>query len=93
MAKKLLNVRLTEEDAQIVARLKARGVSMTALLRRALRTEDARASQQPIDTELLLSDILARYPTPPSEQARERPDATDRHAVKRYVQKRLRRGR
>jgi lambda repressor-like predicted transcriptional regulator len=89
MASRLLNVRLTPEDERIVARLKARGISISALMRRALRAEDLQGRSRPPEAEQLIADILALYPTP-AETGRQRTDATDRTAVRKHIQKRLR---
>ena len=89
MASRLLNVRLTPEDERIVARLKARGVSISALMRRALRAEDLLGRSRPPQAEQLVVEILARYPTP-ADAGRQLTDATDRTAVRKHIQKRLR---
>lgn len=89
MASRLLNVRLTPEDQRIVARLKARGVSISALMRRALRAEDLHGRPRPPQAEQLVEEILARHPTP-ADAGQQRTDATDRTAVREHIQKRLR---
>lgn len=89
MAARLLNVRLTPEDQRIVERLKARGVSISEIMRRALRTEDEQAAPTRVDPEALVAELQATHPTP-AKAKRSAIDATDRHAVRKHVQARLR---
>ena len=89
MASRLLNVRLSPADEQIVARLKARGISLSEVMRRALRAEETQATGQSVDPEALVADMLATYPTPKGARAGAI-RATDRHAVRKHIQARLR---
>jgi hypothetical protein len=90
MASRLLNVRLTEEDQVLARELKARGVSISEVVRRALRTEAASYAATPKDAGMLIAEMIERYPTPDEPTSSERPKTTDRVAVRRYVAARLR---
>lgn len=89
MGSRLLNVRLGPEDERLVQQLRARGVSISAVVRRALRVEAANTAGAPVDTEQLLDDILAEHPTPATSR-RKRPTTTDRRAVREHIRRRLR---
>ncbi len=89
MASRLLNVRLTPEDERAVAQLRARGVSISEIMRRALRAEVSRNEHIQVDAESLVAELQARFPTPSKPSAR-RVDATDREAVREHIKKRLR---
>lgn len=89
MASRLLNVRLTPEDERAVAQLRARGVSISEIMRRALRAEVARNEHIQVDAESLVAELQARFPTP-SKPSSRRVDATDRDAVREHIKKRLR---
>lgn len=89
MSSRLFNVRLSPEDAQLVERLRARGISLSEVMRRAIRAEAGELNDQPVDADALIGDLLTQFPTP-AGAARRRPDATDRHAVRAHIRKRLR---
>ncbi len=89
MGSRLINVRLTPEDERMVARLKARGVSISEVMRRALRAEAGQPDERSVDSELLVADMLAAYPTP-KNAPRRAVRASDRHAVRKHIQSRLR---
>jgi hypothetical protein len=90
MAKEqLLNVRLAPDDAQAVRRLREHGISISAVVRRALHDEVKKLDKEPVDVDHLVAEMLRRYPTPPGHEP-DRPDARDRHAVNEYVRKKLR---
>lgn len=89
MANRLLNVRLTPEDERNVAQLRARGISISELMRRALRVEALKSSESPVDAKQLIVDMIALHPTPKAATQRK-VDATDRGAVRRHIQARLR---
>lgn len=90
MGSRLLNVRLDDEDANIARRLRARGVSISAVVRRALRDEAKKLAAEPVDSSKLLDELLSRYPTPQGAPP-VRPRATDRDAVREHIAKKLRR--
>jgi hypothetical protein len=85
----LLNVRLTEEDAHLVRKLKEQGVSISDVVRAAIR-ERAAAGVVPDDTDAVLREMRERFPLSSSPS---RVDATDRRAVQRYIRRKLRRAR
>jgi post-segregation antitoxin (ccd killing protein) len=89
MASRLLNVRLAPEDERLAQELRARGVSISDVVRRAIRSEARRVKAEPLAVDGLLEDIIARYPTP-NAPARKRPDAADRRAVGAHIRARLR---
>jgi hypothetical protein len=88
VASKLLNVRIGPEDERLARELRARGVSISALVRRALRMELQRMTAEPVDTDQLLDDIIARHPAPPGDR-RKPIDTTDRLAVRKQIRRRL----
>jgi Arc/MetJ-type ribon-helix-helix transcriptional regulator len=86
---KLVNVRLDEEDARAVARLRAKGISLSDVVRRAVRAEDQRTTKKEGRSEQIVAEALARFPTPRNAPL---PIAVlDRRAVQRLVRSRLRR--
>jgi len=88
---KLVNVRLNEEDARIVARLRAKGISLSEVVRRALRAED-RVAMHKVDSTRTIDEMLATFPTPNGVEG-PRVSAADRRAVQKLVRSRLRRAR
>src|SRR5262249_21316729 len=87
---RLLNVRLGDDDARLVRRLRDRGVSISDVVRGAIRAEANRLSpRHPRDPDALLRDIRERYPSPSSP---EKPAvrSTDRRAVQRLIRSQLR---
>lgn len=89
MPSRLLNVRLGPDDERIVRQLRTRGVSISDLVRRALRAEGDKAAMERPDISRVFEEMLSRYPTPPGVPSR-RPKTTDRRAVSTYIRKRLR---
>ncbi len=65
----LLNVRLTEDDARLVRTLRARGIVISDLVRRAIRAAAASASP-PGDSDAILTEMIAQIPLPPRRQIR-----------------------
>jgi negative regulator of replication initiation len=90
MGSRLLNVRLDVEDANIARQLRARGVSISDVVRRALRNEAKKLAAEPIDSSQLLDELLLRHPTPKGP-APARPSATDRVALRKHIASKLRR--
>jgi Arc/MetJ-type ribon-helix-helix transcriptional regulator len=89
MANRLLNVRLTSEDERIAKRLRARGLSISDIVRRALREAAATAENTRIEPAELEAEMLRRYPTPAAGPS-ERPDTLDRRAVREHIRAKLR---
>jgi post-segregation antitoxin (ccd killing protein) len=87
---KLLNVRLAPEDARAVARLRAKGVSISHLVRQAIRAEDAQASRAAPEVDEVLATMLARHPTPDGSVA-PGVNAADRKQVAQLIRSRLKR--
>jgi hypothetical protein len=89
---RLLNVRLDDDDSRLVRRLRERGVSISELIRGAIRAEARRAPKpEPLDVDALLADIQRQYPTPSGAEARPRIDTTNRREVQELIRRRLRR--
>jgi Arc/MetJ-type ribon-helix-helix transcriptional regulator len=86
---KLVNVRLDEEDARAVARLRAKGISLSDVVRRAVRAEDQRTCSKERQSEQIVAEALARFPTP--RKAPRQVSALDRRAVQQLIRSRLRR--
>lgn len=89
MTGRLLNVRLTAEDEHLVKQLRDRGVSLSELVRQALRDAASRAEAAPRDPSEIEAEMLRLYPTPPGAKA-SRPDSRDRRAVRAHIQQKLR---
>ena len=89
---KLVNVRLSDEDAAKVADLRRQGVQLSEVVREAVRARHLalRPALTAKDVRPLLEEIFARHPLDARD---ERPavDTTDRRAVKALVRRKLRR--
>lgn len=84
---KLLNVRLDDEDARKVARLRQAGVQLSRVVREAIRTAYDRQigeRSRRRDPAEIMAEIYAAYPDPPGLPPR-RLDLRDRRAVRRAV--------
>ena len=88
MGNRLLNVRLTAEDERLVNQLRERGVSMSELVRQALRDAAQRVEASPCDPAEIEAEMLRLYPTPPGAKAAG-PDASDRRALRDHIRKKL----
>lgn len=89
MGNRLLNVRLTPEDELLAKRLRARGLSISEIVRRALREAAASADNPRVEPAELEAEMLRRYPTPAAGPA-PRPDTRDRRAVREHIRSKLR---
>jgi hypothetical protein len=89
MAGRLLNVRLTPEDERLVKQLRARGVSLSALVRRALQDAAEHLDNARFDPAAFEAEMFRLYPTPPGTST-VRPDTLDRSAVREHIRKKLR---
>ncbi len=87
---KLVNVRLSDEDAAKVADLRQQGVELSEVVREAVRARHLalRPPLRPGDVRPLLDAIYARHPLE-VEQERSTVDTTDRRAVRQLVRKKL----
>jgi len=89
---RLLNVRLDDQDARLVRRLRDRGISISNLVRGAIRTEaNALETKAPPDTGALIAEIRRRFPTPAAAHKSPRIDSTQRRQVQGLVREKLRR--
>jgi hypothetical protein len=89
-----LNVRLTEEEARMAAKLRKAGVQISALVREAIRLEYERRIEQQRDVipSTLVRDILQEFPDPADLPPRGF-STTDRRAARRHIAERLSRRR
>jgi hypothetical protein len=89
---RLLNVRLDDHDSRLVQQLRERGVSISDLVRGAIRAEARRApTPGPLDVDALVAEIEGQYPTPPEAKKRRRIDTTNRREVQELIRRKLRR--
>ena len=85
----LLNVRLGEDDARLARGLRESGVSISELVREALRAEARRREAlNAFDVDAVLAEMIEAHPTP-ARARRQRPTARDRHAVKATIRAKL----
>lgn len=91
---KLVNVRLSEEDAAKVADLRRQGVELSEVVREAVRARHLalRPPLGPGDVRPMLEAIYARHPLD-DEHERPEVDTTDRHAVRELIRRKLQRRR
>ena len=89
MGNRLLNVRLTPEDELLAKRLRARGLSISEIVRRALREAAASTDNNRVEPAELEAEMLRRYPTPAAGPT-PRPDSLDRRAVREHIRSKLR---
>lgn len=90
---RLLNVRLSPEDARRVAALRRAGVAISQLVRDAIRAEHGRRAGGRGRRETasdVMRRIYAEHPDPPGLTRRSY-DLRDRQAVRRELARRLRR--
>jgi hypothetical protein len=90
MGSRVINVRLGPEDERVARKLRARGISISEIVRRALHAEARKTADLPTDTASVLDEIIERYPTPSSGLRRQRPNTLNRHAVREHIEQRLR---
>lgn len=89
MGARLINVRLAAEDERLVRELQARGISISDVVRRALRAEAAAIEPTAIDARGLIADLISEFPAPSGSGRRRRPRTTDRRAVRKHIAARL----
>lgn len=89
---KLVNVRLSEDDAAKAADLQRAGVELSTLVREAVRARHL-VLEAPLDRAGVRELLRGIYERHPLDEADERidVDARDRRAVRRLVRARLRR--
>ena len=83
-----MNVRLDERDARAAARLRAKGISLSDVVRSALRAEDQRRSMRK-DADEVVAQMMERFPTP-EDATRSRVSPLDRQGVQKLIRSRLR---
>jgi hypothetical protein len=89
---RLLNVRLDDNDSRLVQRLRERGISISELVRGAIRAEARRAPEsEPLDVDALVAEIQMQYPAPPGAKRARRIDTTNRREVQELIRRKLRR--
>lgn len=89
MAKSLINVRLDPDDVLLARKLRARGISISDVVRRALRAEARKLDAEPVDVDSVLADMMRLYPTPPDFEEPALPDTRDRRAVREHIRAKL----
>jgi hypothetical protein len=92
---KLLNVRLSPEDARRAAALRKDGVAVSRIVREAIRTAyDRRAGRRGGGqrASAIMAQIYREHPDAPG-RPRTAPDLRDRRAVRRAIRARLARRR
>ncbi|MGV3619817.1 MAG: hypothetical protein ACO1OB_03310 [Archangium sp.] len=82
----LLNVRLTEDEEKIVRNLRRAKVNVSALVRRAIRQEGARAEPKNRKRSESLNEALQKFPTPGGFRPAH-PDLSDRKALADFMRK------
>jgi hypothetical protein len=88
---RLLNVRIGADDERLVKQLRDQGVSVSDVVRKAIREEAARMTVMADERRGdLLGEMLARFPTPPGSPTSPRIDTTDRRSVRRAIRRKLR---
>lgn len=88
---RLLNVRLDDDVAQLVRRLRDRGVSISTIVRDAIRAEAKTQVAKPFEPDAMLAEMRARFPRPPGGPAARRTDTADRRQAGRVIKGKLRR--
>ena len=89
---KLVNVRLSDDDAAKVAELQRQGVELSEVVREAVRARHLalRPALTAKDVKPLLEAIFARHPLDPNDMS-PAVDTTDRRAVAKLIRSKLRR--
>jgi len=92
MTSRLINVRLDERRLQRVRRLRAKGISISDLLRDAIdrQYEEITKQRKPRDIESMLQELYAQYPDPADLPPREY-NVHDRRQAKEAISRMLRR--
>jgi hypothetical protein len=89
---RLLNVRIGDEDARLVRSLRDRGISISNVIRGAIRTEAERLHTAGVpDPTALLEEMRDRYPTPVDAASVRRVRSADRKQVQALIREKLRR--
>jgi hypothetical protein len=88
---KLVNVRLSDDDAAKVADLRRHGTELSEIVREAVRARHLalRPPLRPGDVRRMLDALYARHPLD-DEQERPPVDTTDSRAMREHMRKKLR---
>ena len=94
MSAKLVNVRLDERRLERARRLRAKGITLSALVRNAIDREydDLVQSSVRRDVQAIMSAIYSEYPDPPGLRPRDY-DVHDRREARDAISRKLRRKR
>jgi hypothetical protein len=85
---RLLNVRLGDDDARLVRILRDRGVSISTVVRNAIRAEALHKRTGPRDITAILSEMDRLYPTLHPARGQS-VDGTDRKLRQKIIRKKL----
>jgi hypothetical protein len=89
---RLLNVRIGDQDARLVRSLRDRGISISDVVRAAIRAEAERLHKAaPLDPGALLAEMRDRHPTPRAATTEPRIKSAERRQVQALIRARLRR--
>ncbi|HVR64209.1 MAG TPA: hypothetical protein VMU50_20055 [Polyangia bacterium] len=88
---RLLNVRLDDDVAQLVRRLRDRGVSISTIVRDAIRAEARSQVAKPFEPDAMLAEMRARFPRPSGSPSSRKTDTADRRQAGRLIRGKLRR--
>jgi hypothetical protein len=91
---KLVNVRLSDDDAAKVADLRREGVELSEVVREAVRARHLalRPALSAKDVEPMLQSIYARHPLEANDE-RTVVDTTNRRTMQKFIRNKLRRRR
>ena len=86
---RLLNIRLSKQDALVVSKLRRKGVVVSDLVRSALHEEYAKHEEKnPTSPADVFEWLHKKYPAPAKRESRT-VDAADRKQVSAYIRSRL----
>jgi hypothetical protein len=88
MTRRFVNVRLDPQDGRRIRELRAHGISISSVVRRAIRAEALKLRAEPVASDLLLKTIMERHPTP-EQGSRPNLVSADRLAVSAHILTRL----
>lgn len=90
----ILNVRLSEEDDTAIRALRARGVSISAFVREAIRAEAAKARTTEVqDVHRVIGEMLKLFPAGTATEIVPTLIAVDRRKMQAAIRARLKRPR
>jgi hypothetical protein len=90
----LLNVRLSDEDENAVRALRAQGVSISEVVRGAIRAEALKARATKVDdVQHVLGDMVKLFPSTADVDSVPHSVASDRRKMQTVIRERLKRSR